>query len=74
MEDALKHDDVALIMTEPALTNIGIILPDEGFLKGLRDLANKYNCLLLFDETHTQSAGIGSYIFIIHWKPIIKFS
>lgn len=53
MEEALKHGDVALIMTEPALTNIGIILPDEGFLKGLRDLSNKYNCLLLFDETHT---------------------
>jgi glutamate-1-semialdehyde 2,1-aminomutase len=59
VEKALANGDVAVIITEPALTNIGIVLPEPGFLEGLRDLANKYESLLLIDETHTFSAGIG---------------
>jgi glutamate-1-semialdehyde 2,1-aminomutase len=59
VEKALANGDVAVIITEPALTNIGIILPEPGFLEGLRELANKYGSLLLIDETHTFSAGIG---------------
>jgi len=59
LEDALKHGDVAAILTEPALTNIGIVLPEPGYLEGMRKLATKYGALLMIDETHTISAGYG---------------
>jgi glutamate-1-semialdehyde 2,1-aminomutase len=55
----LAHGDVAAILTEPALTNIGIVLPDPGFLEGLRSLADAHDTLLIIDETHTFSAGPG---------------
>ena len=59
VERELQNGDVAAILTEPALTNIGIVLPKPGFLEGLRDLATKYGALLMIDETHTFSAGYG---------------
>ena len=59
VERALSHGDVAAILTEPAMTNIGIVLPASGFLEGLRTLATKYGALLMIDETHTFSAGPG---------------
>jgi glutamate-1-semialdehyde 2,1-aminomutase len=59
VERQLAHGDVAAILAEPALTNIGIVLPDAGFLDGLRELATKYGALLMIDETHTFSAGPG---------------
>ena len=59
MQRALAHGDVAVIVMEPALTNIGIVLPEPGFLQGVRDLATAHGTLLLIDETHTISAGPG---------------
>lgn len=59
VEAQLANGDVAVILTEPALTNIGIVLPEPGFLDGLRQLATRYGALLLIDETHTFSAGWG---------------
>ncbi len=59
VEAQLAHGDVAAILTEPALTNIGIVLPEPGFLDGLRTLATEYGALLMIDETHTFSAGWG---------------
>ena len=59
VEKALAHGDVAVLITEPALTNIGIVLPEPGFLEGLRELCTQYGTLLLIDETHTFSAGPG---------------
>jgi len=59
VERALAHRDVAVVITEPALTNIGIVLPEPGFLTGLRELCDTYGTLLLIDETHTISAGPG---------------
>jgi glutamate-1-semialdehyde 2,1-aminomutase len=59
LEAALAHEDVAVCMFEPALTNIGIVLPEPGFLEGLRELCDRYGALLLIDETHTFSAGPG---------------
>jgi len=50
---------VAVCITEPALTNIGIVLPEPGFLEGLRELCTRYGTLLLIDETHTISVGPG---------------
>ena len=59
VERALAHGDVAILITEPALTNIGIVLPEPGFMDGLRKLCTQYGALLLIDETHTISAGWG---------------
>ena len=59
LDRELAHGDVAAILTEPALTNIGIVLPEPGFLDGMRDLATRHGALLIIDETHTFSAGPG---------------
>jgi glutamate-1-semialdehyde 2,1-aminomutase len=59
LERELAAGDVACVLTEPALTNIGIVLPDEGFHAGLRELASAAGALLVIDETHTLSAGPG---------------
>ncbi|MGL4745804.1 MAG: transaminase [Dermatophilaceae bacterium] len=59
VERELAHGDVAAILTEPALTNIGIVLPEPGFLEGVRELATRHGSLLMIDETHTFSAGWG---------------
>jgi glutamate-1-semialdehyde 2,1-aminomutase len=44
---------------EPALTNIGIVLPEPGYLDGVRELTRRFGVLLINDETHTFSAGPG---------------
>jgi glutamate-1-semialdehyde 2,1-aminomutase len=59
VEAQLAHGDVGAILAEPALTNIGIVLPAPGFLNSLRELATQYGALLVIDETHTFSAGPG---------------
>jgi glutamate-1-semialdehyde 2,1-aminomutase len=59
VEAALAHGDVACLLMEPALTNIGIVLPEEGFLDGVRELCTRHGALLIVDETHTLSAGPG---------------
>ncbi|MBI1349533.1 MAG: aminotransferase class III-fold pyridoxal phosphate-dependent enzyme [Actinomycetales bacterium] len=59
VEAGLSHGDVAVVVREPALTNIGIVLPEPGFLEGVRELCTEYGALLLIDETHTISAGPG---------------
>ncbi|GGN21180.1 transaminase [Streptomyces fuscichromogenes] len=55
----LAHGDVAAVLMEPALTNIGIVLPEPGYLAGVRALTRQYGTLLVNDETHTFSAGPG---------------
>ena len=59
LEQQLKHRDVACMLIEPALTNIGIVLPEDGYLAGVRELTRKYGTLLIIDETHTICAGPG---------------
>ncbi|MEU6277929.1 transaminase [Streptomyces populi] len=59
LERELAHGDVAAVLMEPALTNIGIVLPEPGYLEGVRDLTRRYGTLLINDETHTFSAGPG---------------
>ena len=44
---------VAAVIVEPVAANMGVVLPDEGFLQGLRDLCDKNNALLIFDEVIT---------------------
>jgi len=55
----LAHGDVAAVLSEPALTNIGIVLPEPGFLEGVREACDATGTLLVYDETHTFSAGPG---------------
>ncbi|MFI9808775.1 transaminase [Streptomyces sp. NPDC052301] len=59
LERELAHGDVAAVLMEPALTNIGIVLPEPGHLAGVRELTRRYGVLLINDETHTFSAGPG---------------
>ena len=59
LERELAHGDVAAMLMEPALTNMGIVLPRDGFLAGVRELTKKHGTLLINDETHTFSAGPG---------------
>ena len=55
----LAHEDVAVVLMEPALTNIGIVLPEPGYLEAVRRLTHEHGTLLIDDETHTFSAGPG---------------
>ena len=59
LERELSHGDVACVIMEPALTNIGIVLPEPGYLAGVRELTRSTGTLLVNDETHTFSAGPG---------------
>ena len=59
MKKALVNDDVAAILMEPAMTNVGIVLPEAGYLLGVQELAKKNGALLIIDETHTISVGPG---------------
>jgi glutamate-1-semialdehyde aminotransferase len=61
LEAALATGEVAAVLCEPALTNVGIVLPDEGYHAALRELTRRYDVLLVIDETHTLSAGPGGY-------------
>jgi len=59
LERELAHSDVAAVLMEPAMTNIGIVLPEPGYLAAVRELTRIYGALLINDETHTFSAGPG---------------
>jgi glutamate-1-semialdehyde 2,1-aminomutase len=59
LESALADGAVAAVLMEPALTNIGIVLPEPGYLDGVRRLTRESGTLLINDETHTISAGPG---------------
>ena len=59
LERELAFGDVAAVLMEPALTNIGIVLPLPGYLDTVRQLTRRYGTLLINDETHTFSAGPG---------------
>jgi glutamate-1-semialdehyde 2,1-aminomutase len=59
LEKALARLDVAAVLIEPAMTNIGIVLPEEGWHDQVRDLCTETSTLLIIDETHTLCAGPG---------------
>jgi glutamate-1-semialdehyde 2,1-aminomutase len=78
LERALQKEDIACVLAEPALTNVGIVLPDAGYHAALREITRKYGTLLIIDETHTICAGPGGYTraenlepdFLVFGKPI----
>lgn len=59
LEQALAPGDVACVLAEPAMTNVGIVHPAPGFHTALRELTRKHGTLLVIDETHTICAGPG---------------
>ncbi|MFN4193571.1 MAG: aspartate aminotransferase family protein [Tabrizicola sp.] len=71
VEAALARGDVAAILTEPVMTNSCMVLPEAGFHDGLRQLSLKYGALLILDETHTISTGLGGYTRVHSLRPDI---
>jgi len=61
LEAALAPGDVACVLAEPAMTNIGIVHPQPGFHEALREITRRTGTLLIIDETHTICCGIGGY-------------
>ena len=59
LDRRLAEGDVACLLMEPALTNIGIVLPAPGYLAAVREITRRHGVLLIIDETHTLCAGPG---------------
>ncbi len=59
LEVLLAEENIACLLCEPVLTNIGLVFPESGFHKAVRELTKKYGTLLIVDETHTICAGPG---------------
>jgi glutamate-1-semialdehyde 2,1-aminomutase len=78
VERELASGEFAALLTEPALTNCGMVLPNDGFIQGLRALCTRYGTLLILDETHTISSARGGWAkankitpdFLVVGKPI----
>lgn len=71
LEAALKDEDVAAVLAEPVMTNVGVVFPEPGFHKTLRELTRKYGTALLIDETHTMCASIGGVTYMDDLDPDI---
>jgi glutamate-1-semialdehyde 2,1-aminomutase len=71
VEAALATGEVAAILTEPVMTNSCMVLPEPGFHDGLRALSGRYGALLIIDETHTISSGLGGYTAVHGLDPDI---
>jgi glutamate-1-semialdehyde 2,1-aminomutase len=69
VESALQTGEIAAILTEPVMTNSCMVLPDAGFHDGLRLLSRRYGALLIIDETHTISSGLGGYTAVHSLSP-----
>src|SRR5438552_15992031 len=61
LEKALQPGDVACVLAEPAMTNVGIVHPEPGYHRQLRELTREHGTVLIIDETHTICAGPGGY-------------
>lgn len=61
LEAALKLGDIACVLAEPVMTNIGMVLPQPGYWEAAQQLIKRHGSLLVIDETHTISSGPGGY-------------
>ncbi len=61
VEREIAHEDVAVVMMEPVMTNCGMVMPAEGYLEHVQALCRKHGSYFLLDETHTFSTGWGGY-------------
>ena len=71
LEAALADGDVACVLTEPIMTNFGMIPPADGFHTALRELTRRTGTVLVIDETHTLSSGPGGYTALHGLEPDI---
>src|ERR1700722_400116 len=71
LDRALTPGDVACVLAEPAMTNVGIVHPQSGYHQALRELTRKHGALLIIDETHTICAGPGGYTRAENLEPDI---
>jgi glutamate-1-semialdehyde 2,1-aminomutase len=69
LETALSARDVAAVLAEPVMTNIGIIHPEPGYHDALREITRKYGTYIIIDETHTICAGPGGYTASFSLEP-----
>lgn len=69
LETALSARDVAAVLAEPVMTNIGIIHPNPGYHDALREITRKYGTYLIIDETHTICTGPGGYTAFFNLQP-----
>ena len=66
LEEALKDKEVAAFMVEPIQGEAGVVIPDDGYLKAVRDLCDKYNVLFIADEIQTGLARTGKMLAVDH--------
>ena len=66
LEEALKDKEVAAFMVEPIQGDAGVVIPDDGYLKAVRDLCDKYNVLFIADEIQTGLARTGKMLACDH--------
>jgi glutamate-1-semialdehyde 2,1-aminomutase len=71
VEKILTRGRTAALIAEPVMTNIGMVLPEPGFLRAVRDLTRKHGVLLIIDETHTLSSARGGYATAENLQPDI---
>ena len=69
LETALSARDVAAVLAEPVMTNIGIIHPNPGYHDALREITRKHGTYLIIDETHTICTGPGGYTASFSLQP-----
>jgi glutamate-1-semialdehyde 2,1-aminomutase len=69
LERALADRQVAALLIEPALTNVGIVLPAPGYLEGVREITHRTGTILIHDETHTICAGPGGVTGAMRLEP-----
>lgn len=71
VERVLARGRTAALIAEPVMTNIGMVLPEEGFLRKVREVTRKHGVLFIVDETHTLSTARGGYARAQNLEPDI---
>ena len=61
LEAVLKTETIACLLAEPVMTNVGMVLPQPDYWQQAQALCRRYGTLLILDETHTISTGLGGY-------------
>ena len=69
LDAALAKGDVACVLAEPVMTNIGMVLPQPGYWEAAQEIIARHGALLVLDETHTISSGPGGYAVAHGLKP-----
>ncbi|MES2263843.1 MAG: aspartate aminotransferase family protein [Pseudomonadota bacterium] len=69
LDKALAGGDVACVLAEPVMTNIGMVLPQTGYWQAAHDIMRRHGTLLVLDETHTISSGPGGFAKAHGMKP-----